>query len=260
MTAALAVRQTVALTRRSSLAILRQPALIAPSMVFPLFFAALSASSFHKTTSIPGFPKVDSFLQFSLASTVIQGVLFGSVAGAAALATDIEIGFFDRLLASPTSRPGILIGNLMGSAIFGAVQSAVFICALLPVGVRVEAGLAGVIVMIVSGALIALGIASLMSAVAIRTGSAEAVQGSFPLLFVLLFFSSAFFPRELMQGLYQTMANLNPVSYLVEGMRSLVLDGFSISAITRSIVVPVGICFLGMAVALSELRRRIRSR
>lgn len=255
-----AVRQTIALTKRSTLAILRQPALMAPSFVFPLFFAALSASSFGKTTRLPGFPKVDSFLQFSLAATVIQGVLFGSITGAAALATDIEVGFFDRLLAAPTSRTGILIGNLMGSALFGAAQSAVFIAALLPFGVQVEAGIPGIVVMIISGGLIALGISSVMSAVAIRTGSAEAVQGAFPLLFVLLFFSSVFFPRQTMHGMYKTIANVNPISYLVEGIRSLVLDGFSVTAIVQAIVIPIGICVFGIVLALNELRRRLRAR
>ncbi len=73
----LAVRQTVAMAKRSTLEIFRQPALVAPSMIFPIFFAALGASSFGKTTNLPGFPKVDSFLQFSIAATVVQGVLFG---------------------------------------------------------------------------------------------------------------------------------------------------------------------------------------
>ncbi|MHB1130531.1 MAG: ABC transporter permease [Ilumatobacteraceae bacterium] len=260
MTTTVAVRQTIALTKRSTLAILRQPALLVPSLVFPLFFAALSASSFGTTTRLPGFPKVDSFLQFTLASTVIQGVLFGSITGAAALATDIEIGFFDRLLVAPTSRTGILIGNLMGSALFGAAQSAVFIVVLLPFGVRVEAGIPGIGVMIIAGGLIALGIASVMSSVAIRTGSAEAVQGAFPLIFVLLFFSSVFFPRQMMRGVYKTVADVNPISYLVEGLRALVLDGFSVSAIVRAIVIPIGICVAGIVLALHQLRRRIRSR
>lgn len=257
MTMAVATRQTLALTKRSTKAILRQPALMVPSFVFPLFFAALSADSFGKTTRLPGFPVVDSFLQFALASTVIQGVLFGSITGAAALATDIEVGFFDRLLVAPTARTGIVLGNLMGSALFGGAQSAIFIFALLPFGVRVESGIPGIVVMIISGGLIALGISAIMSAVAIRTGSAEAVQGAFPLLFVLLFFSSVFFPRQTMHGLYKTIATYNPISYLVEGLRSLILDGFSLSAISRSIFIPVGICVFGTVLALSELRRRI---
>ena len=109
MSTALSLRQTQALTVRSTKALLRQPALVAPSIFFPIFFAFLGASSFGKTTNIPGFPQVESFLQFSLASTVVQGVLFGSVTGAAALATDIENGFFDRLLLSPSTRSCILI-------------------------------------------------------------------------------------------------------------------------------------------------------
>lgn len=260
MTAIVAARQTLSLTKRSSLAILRQPALLVPSFFFPLFFAALSSSSYSKTIGLPGFPKVDSFLQFALASTIIQGVLFGSITGAAALATDIEIGFFDRLLVAPTSRTGILIGNLMGSALFGAAQSAVFIGALLPFGVRVKAGIPGIAVMVIAGGLIALGVASVMSAVAIRTGSAEAVQGVFPLLFVLLFFSSVFFPRQTMRGVYKTIADVNPVSHLVEGLRSLVLDGFSAFALVRAILIPIGVCVIGTVLALDQLRRRLRAR
>jgi hypothetical protein len=169
----LAVRQTVAMAKRSTLEIFRQPALVAPSMIFPIFFAALGASSFGKTTDLPGFPKVDSFLQFSIAATVVQGVLFGSVTGAAALATDIQNGFFDRLLLSPTTRTGILIGRLAGSAIFGALQAAFFIAVLWPFGGKIESGFIGIAIMVVSGGIVALAIGALMSSVAIRTGSAK---------------------------------------------------------------------------------------
>jgi ABC-2 type transport system permease protein len=96
-----------------------------------------------------------------------------------------------------------------------------------------------------------------MSSVAIRTGSAEAVQGAFPLLFVLLFFSSAFFPRETMSGAYKRIADINPISYLVEGLRSLVLDGFSFSAVVRSLLVPALLCLAAILFALKELRRKL---
>ena len=97
-------RQTVAMSKRSILALVRQPALVVPSMIFPLFFAALGTSSFGRAINLPGFPKVDSFLDFSLAGTIVQGVLFGSVQSGSALATDIENGFFYRLMAAPSSR------------------------------------------------------------------------------------------------------------------------------------------------------------
>ncbi len=256
----LSMRQTVAMAKRSTLEIARQPALIAPSMFFPIFFAVLSASSFSKTTSIPGFPKVESFMQFTLASTIVQGVLFGSVTGAAALATDIENGFFDRLLLSPTTRTGILLGRLAGGALFGLFQSAFFLAVLVPFHAPITAGIPGALVMILSGGIVSLAISAIMSSVAIRTGSAEAVQGTFPLLFVLLFFSSAFFPRETMSGAYKRVADLNPISYLVEGLRALVLEGFSFSAVARSLLVPTAICVVAILFALTELRRRLAAR
>ena len=247
----------VALARRSTMAIARQPALVGPSIVFPLFFAALSNSSFSRATALPGFPKVASFLQFGLAGTITQGVLFGSVTGAAALATDIQDGFFDRLLASPTSRTGILFGRLAGGALFGAVQAAVFVAVLWPFGAEVRAGLAGFAVLVLAGLLTAYAVGALMSSVALRTGSAEAVQGAFPLLFILLFLSSAFFPRETMSGVYRTIADWNPISHLVEGQRALTVTGWSASAAARALLVPAGLGVLGTALALATLRRRL---
>ena len=254
-----AIRQTLALAKRSTLELFRQPALVVPSIVFPLFFSFLGNSSFGKTTSLPGFPKVNSYLQFQLAGTITQGVLFGSVTGAAALATDIENGFFDRLLASPTSRLSILFGRLAGSTLFGALETAVFVLVLLPFGADVSAGLPGIIAMVVSGALIALAVGALMSSVALKTGSAEAVQGTFPLLFILLFFSSAFFPRETMSGLYKTIAGLNPISHLVEGLRALSLEGFSASATARAILVPLAIALVALYIASRQLNARLRA-
>jgi ABC-2 type transport system permease protein len=254
-----AIRQTLALAKRSTLELFRQPALVVPSIVFPLFFSFLGNSSFGKTTSLPGFPKVNSYLQFQLAGTITQGVLFGSVTGAAALATDIENGFFDRLLASPTSRLSILFGRLAGSTLFGALETAVFVLVLLPFGADVSAGLPGIIAMVISGALIALAVGALMSSVALKTGSAEAVQGTFPLLFILLFFSSAFFPRETMSGLYKTIAGLNPISHLVEGLRALSLEGFSASATARAILVPLAIAIVALYIASRQLNARLRA-
>lgn len=254
-----ALRQTLALAKRSTLELFRQPALVVPSIVFPLFFSFLGNSSFGKTTSLPGFPKVNSYLQFQLAGTITQGVLFGSVTGAAALATDIENGFFDRLLASPTSRLSILFGRLAGSVLFGALETAVFVLVLLPFGADVSAGLPGIIAMIISGALIALAVGALMSSVALKTGSSEAVQGTFPLLFILLFFSSAFFPRETMSGTYKTIAGLNPISHLVEGLRALSLEGFSVSATARAILVPMAIAIVALYIASRQLNARLRA-
>ncbi|MEI8323590.1 MAG: ABC transporter permease, partial [Actinomycetes bacterium] len=185
-------RQTVAMSKRSVIALIRQPALVVPSMIFPLFFAALGTSSFGRAIHLPGFPKVDSFLDFSLAGTIVQGVLFGSVQSGSALATDIENGFFYRLMAAPSSRLGILVGRLAGAAAYGAFQTLFFSLLLLPFGMTIKGGPLGVLVMVISGGLIAIAISGFMAAAALKTGSSEAVQGIFPLVFIMLFFSSAF--------------------------------------------------------------------
>jgi ABC-2 type transport system permease protein len=253
-------RQTAAMSRRSILAFVRQPALVIPSLIFPLFFAALGSSSFSKATSLPGFPEVDSFLDFSLAGSIVQGVLFGSVTGGAALATDIEAGFFDRLLASPTSRVGILLGRLAGAAAFGAFQTVFFIVVLLPFGVSIKSGIVGFVAIVLSGALTGMAFGGFAAAMGLKTGSSEAVQGSFPLLFIALFLSSAFFPRETMTGVYGHIADLNPISYLVEGIRGLTIESLSATNLAEALLIPVAIGIVSIGIALRALNGRLAAR
>ena len=252
-----ALEQTAAMSRRAVTALVRQPSLIVPSLVFPLFFAALGTSSFGRAISIPGFPEVDSFLDFALAGSIVQGILFGSIVSATALATDIETGFFDRLLAAPTSRVSILLGRLAGAMAYGAAQTVVFVLVLLPFGLTIKGGVIALIALMVGGLLTALAVAAVMSTMALRTGSSEAVQGSFPLLFVILFFSSAFFPRQTMDGAYRWIATLNPISYLVEGFRSLTIDSASALAVAQTVLIPAALAIGGVRLALRSLRRRV---
>lgn len=250
------LHQTAALSWRAVVALVRQPALVFPSMVFPLFFLALGTSSFSRATRLPGFPEVDSFLDFALAGAIVQGILFGAITGATALATDIENGFFDRLLAAPTWRTSILVGRLAGGTAYGAVQTLVFTAILVPFGLSVRAGPVGVVVMAIGGALTALAVGGVMSAMALRTGSSEAVQGSFPLLFIALFFSSAFFPRQTMDGVYGTIADVNPISHLVEGFRGLVIDGLEWGYVARTLGISAAIAALTIVLAGRALHRR----
>ena len=254
------VVQTFALSKRSVLALWRQPALVIPSLVFPLFFAALGTSSFARATSIPGFPAVDSYLDFALAGAIVQGILFGSTVGATALATDIENGFFDRLLSSPSTRSGIIVGRMAGGMVYGFFQTIFFIVVLLPFGLSIKGGLAGVVTVAIGGTLLALAVGALMSAMAIRTGSSEAVQGAFPLLFIAMFFSSAFFPRETMSGAYSKLAGINPISYLVEGFRDLTIEGFSLWAVLRAVAIPAVLAVLAVGLSLRSLHKRLGAR
>lgn len=249
--------QTAAMSKRAIVAVARQPSVVVPSMLFPLFFVALGTSSFSNAISIPGFPEVDSFLDFALAGAIVQGILFGSTVSATSLATDIENGFFDRLLATPSSRTSILVGRLAGAMAYGGLQTMVFILILLPFGLSVKSGPIGVLAMIIGGVLVALAVGGLMAAMAIKTGSSEAVQGSFPLLFILLFFSSTFFPRETMEGFHRAIADVNPISFLAEGFRSLTIESLNATAVAEVLLIPFVLAVATLALSLRTLRNRL---
>ena len=250
-------QQALALSRRSLVATLRQPQLIVPTVLFPLLFVALNTAALNRSTRLPGFPPVDSFLDFALATAVVQGVLFGGSGGGTDMATDIESGFLDRLVTSPVVRPAILVGRLAGAAALGVFQAAVFVAVLVLFGAEVKTGPAGVAVILASALLLAVGVGGLSVAIALRTGSAEAVQAFFPVFFAALFTSSAFFPRNLMSGWFAVVATLNPLSWLIEALRHLVIVGFDAGSALRAVVLPGALAGIAVAVAAAQLRRRV---
>jgi ABC-2 type transport system permease protein len=252
-----AAPQYLALSKRSILTTIRQPTSIIPSMIFPLFFLALSSAAFNRTTSLPGFPEVDSFMQFVIATTILQGTLFGSVAAGAALASDIEGGFFDRLVSSPVSRSSILVGRLAGAATVSFFQALLYFAITIAFGLEVEGGAPAILAIALVAGVVSAGTGSFSMSMGLRTGSAEAVQGSFPLLFVFLFLSSAFFPRDLMDGWFKSVATVNPLSHLIESNRSLVIDEFTMREFLTALGIAVSICVVGLTLASRQLRWRL---
>ncbi len=250
------IDQYVALSRRAIVTTFRQPTAILPAMTFPLLFMALSSAAFERSTSLPGFPEVDSFLQFLIATSIVQGTLFGSVAAGTAMATDIENGFFERLIAAPSSRTSILVGRVTGAAVLAFVQAWVFMGVATLFGLRVESGLFGMLLIALSAGVLGAGVGAIAMSFALRTGSAEAVQGSFPLLFAGLFLSGAFFPRDLMGGWFKTVAGYNPFTYLIEGLRALVIDGLDAGDLATAVGVALAIFVVGMLLSNAALRRR----
>ena len=156
------------------------------------------------------------------------------------------------------SPPGqILVGRLAGAMVYGLAQTLFFTIVLFPFGLSIRSGFLGLTAMMIGGLFTALAVGALMSAMAIKTGSSEAVQGSFPLIFILLFFSSAFFPRQTMDGVYRRIADLNPLSYLVEGFRSLTIDQLTLTAVLQTILIPAAISVVGIGISLRTLHNRL---
>lgn len=247
----------VAMSRRAIIGFYRQPATWAVGSAFPLLITAVSASAFSRSTSLQGFPDTDSFLQFLMAGTIMQGTLFGSINASTDLALDIENGFMDRLLASPVSRVSILVSRLAGAASYAAAVTIFYILIFTAFGAKVEGGVAGAVVMVVLSMVMGIGVGGYGAAVGLRTGSAEAVGNSFPLVFILLFISSAFFPVETMSGTYKTLAKHNPISYVIDASRHQVLEGFSITEAAQGLGVALAFAAITILLALRQLRLRL---
>ena len=253
-----AVRQTVTLAQRSIKGTFRFPQAWFPSLFFPLVLMAIFTASFSRSAAfIPGFPKVDGFLSFAVTGAIVQGVLISAVGAGGFFAADIEGGFFDRLVSSPAARSAILLSRLVASMVLGFGQATFFLILAVIFGATIKGGVLGAVIVIVLAGLLGIAISGLGVLLALRTGSAEAVQGMFPLFFALMFFSSTFFPRETMTGWFQQVATWNPISRLVEGMRAQVIVGVDWHAAGVSLAIIVGLSLLTVGGCVIGLRRRL---
>lgn len=245
------------LARRSVLRTVRQPIMIVPSLTFPLILLAVNASGLAAATKLPGFP-TDSYLTFAVALAFMQGAMFATINGGQALAEDLQKGFFNRLQLTPLRGPALLAGQLAGVVTLGMVQATVFLSVGLLAGGSFAAGLGGVLALLALSVLISMAFGSVGLFLGLRTGSAEAVQGMLPLLFILLFFSSMALPRELIAAdWFRTIADWNPVSYMLEGIRSLFIAGWDGEALALGFGIAGALLVVAIAAASTLLRTRM---
>jgi ABC-2 type transport system permease protein len=250
--------QVWALARRSMLKTLRQPFQMFPVIFFPAMLLAVNASGLKAATLLPGFP-THSYISFAIAVAFIQGGMFSLINTGTNLAADIESGFFNRLSLTPMRRSALIAGILLGVAALGAIQSAAYILIGAIFGARIATGVGGVLVLIALGSLAATGFGAIGCFAALRTGSGEAVQGLFPLFFVFIFLSSSNLPRNLLKtGWFHTVATWNPISYLIEGFRSIYILGWDATALWRAFAVAGGLLLVGLALSASGMRTRLQ--
>jgi ABC-2 type transport system permease protein len=245
------------LARRSVTRTFRQPAQLVPTLIFPLFLLAVNSSGLRRATHLPGFP-THSYLTFALAVPFMQGALFSVMNAGTDLARDIETGFLNRLALTPLRGSALLTGLLAGTVVVAIVQSAVYLLVGLAAGANLEAGVGGALAIVALSLLITVGFGAIGLFAALRTGSGEAVQGLFPLFFVTLFLSSGSLPRNLIHhDWFREIATYNPVSYLIEGIRSLLIDGWNAQALELGFGIAAGIAAIAMFAANSALKTRL---
>ena len=246
------------LSRRSIFSTFRKPQTWIPGFFFPVMLALVYSSQFESATQYPGFPEVNSFLDFLIPAAILQGVSFGATNGAADLAIDIEHGFFDRLLVAPVHRITILLGRMAGTAAWSFVQAIFLVLVLLAFGAEVNGGVVAVIILAFTAVLLGLFLGSLAMGLALRSGSEEVIQSIFPLVFAFLFLSSAFFPTELMTGWYQKVAENNPITFIIDPLRRIILTGFNVTDTLQAVFVTGGLAVASIAFALWQLQIKLK--
>jgi ABC-2 type transport system permease protein len=252
-------RVVVALGKRSIRQAMRRPQFLAPLVVFPSLMLAVNTGGASRATSLPGFPQVHGFLDFELAGAMMQSTMLCGVSGGIALALDFEMGFVDRLFAAPISRYAIVAGRLAATALMGLATGLWFLLGGLIFGAHIQGGVGGAVLILALTCLAAGAFGTLASALAIGAKKASVVQGIFPLVFVILFLSTAFFPQDLLLEPAKTIARLNPLSLITDGMRGPIIGSVAAADIGKALGGIAIVGAVGMALTTVTLRARARA-
>jgi ABC-2 type transport system permease protein len=248
-----------ALGRRSIFQAFRRPQFLAPILVFPTLFLAINVGGAGRAIDLPAFPDVHGFLDFQLAGAMLQSTMLAGVSGAIALAMDIEIGFIDRLFAAPISRASLVLGRLAATGVMGLLSGVWFLAIGLIFGAHIQGGVAGALVVILLVGLNAIAFGTLGAALALKSGNASTAQGIFPLVFVILFLSSAYFPRELLLEPAKTIADWNPMSLIAEGLRHPIVTGLTWDETLKCLGGIAIIAGIGVVLSAAALRSRLKA-
>lgn len=242
------------LAKRSLVRTWRQKPLLMQGIIFPLFIFAFNASGLDLAKKIGGFP-TDSYTTFALALTfVFCGIQAVTIAGVQ-LGEDIGTGFIRRPSLTQTPSIALLLGQLVGVVLFALCQATIFVAVGLAAGADIEAGAGGAVAIVVLAGIYALALGTVGVLLALTTRSAESVQSISPLLMAALFLSSLSLPRELIQtDWFQQVATYNPMSYLVEAPRSLLIEGWDAQTLVLALLVAGAIFLTGLLLTVPRFR------
>jgi ABC-2 type transport system permease protein len=248
------LRDLSAIAGRALRAVPRDPAAVIPPVFIALFFFIVNIATLKRLTGThPGF----SYTAFEIATAVLLGVT--GVSRAPALVLDVQTKYLDRMLLTPVRRAAILIGHMAADVAVAAALTIPILVLGLILGVRFESGLLGAIAFVVLASLWSLAFAGFGYAIALKTGNPAAVNSTFLLFFPFLFLTSSYVPRGQLAGWLDTVAGFNPVTYLLAGLRSLVLgNGWQWARLGQAVVAIVVVGAVSMTMCFAALRGRVK--
>ncbi|HEX4435423.1 MAG TPA: ABC transporter permease [Solirubrobacteraceae bacterium] len=240
--------EVLLLGRRAVREIARYPEATIPTLFIPLFFLVVNIGQVSKTfpSSTP-FLKGEGYAAFQLPVSLMFAVATATTG--LAMVTEIDLGYFDKLLVAPIRRSSIIFGRLMSDLVRGIAGSTLVLLVGLAFGVSIRSGIAGAVVIVLLAALFGVAYAGFGVLVALRTRNVQATQSSFLLFFPLLFLTPNFVPFDRLSPVMETLARINPVSYVIVGLRSLVIDGWKLGelAVCFGVIAGLGLILTGLS-------------
>ena len=243
-----------AISGRALRAVPRDPAAVIPPVFIALFFFVVNIATLKKLTgNHPGF----NYTAFEMATAILLGVT--GISRAPALVLDVQTHYLDRLLLTPVRRTAILVGHMTADVTVSAVLTAPILILGAILGVRFPTGPLGIAAFVLMASLWSLAFAGFSYAIALKTGNPAAVNSAFLLFFPFLFLTSSYVPRGQLSGWLNTVAGFNPVTYLLEGLRSLVLDdGWQWLPLAKAAAAIAVVGLISMTLCFAALRGRVK--
>ncbi|MCW3029703.1 MAG: drrB 3 [Solirubrobacterales bacterium] len=242
--------EVLLLGRRAMREVVRYPEATIPTLFIPLFFLAVNIGQVSKTfPSTTPFLKGQGYVAFQLPVSLMFAV--ATATSGLALVTEIDSGYFDKLLVAPIRRSSVIFGRLFADLSRGIAASALVLLVGIAFGARIQSGVLGAVVIVLLSALFGVAYAGFGILVALRTRNVQATQSSFLLFFPALFLTPNFVPFERLSSAMETLARINPISYVIVGIRSLVIDGWDVGKIGVCVLV---IVLMGIVLTALSLR------
>ena len=246
-------RDTATIAARSIRQLPREPEAVFPALLIPVFFMAVNMGSLERLTE----SALDiDYKAFQLPVGVVFAVT--GISRGASLVADLNSGYFDRLLMTPVSRLALLIGTMAADFVLVAMMTIPVLCLGFAVGVSFFNGVAGVLAFVGISAFWGMVFPGFTYAIAFKTASPPAVASATILFFPFAFLTTTFLPKEQLTGWLDRVATVNPVTYILDALRSLLSGDWNLEAISHSVLAIVGVGILSISLALRALLGRVR--
>jgi ABC-2 type transport system permease protein len=248
------VHDVAAIAGRALRAVPRDIPAVVPPVFIALFFFIVNIATLSKLTHSGG--AGFSYKAFAMPTAILLGVT--GISRAPALVLDVQDGYLDRLLMTPIRRLAILLGHMVADVTVAMSLTLPILALGFAIGVRFETGALGVLAFIGLSALWSLAFSGFGYAIALKTGNPAAVNSSFLLFFPFLFLTTSYVPRSQLSGWLNTVAGINPVTYLLAGLRTLISQGWQWSALGEAMLAIAVLGALSMSLCFAALRGRTK--